>query len=151
MASVEIVLKEDVEKLGKMGQVLHVRRGFFRNYLLPKGLAWQATPERLAEVKRQERVKQRRVEKERSRANEFAGRLSGLRLVFHAKAGEEGKLFGSVTSLDIQQTLQAQGFSLDRRQIVLEEPIKVLGSHEVSIRIFQDVSAVVHVVVEPES
>lgn len=150
MATMKIVLREDIEKLGKVGQILDVRRGYFRNFLFPKGLAWKATPDKIQEMEKQLQARMRRMEKERAKATELAGRLEGLNLLFRAKAGEEGKLFGSVTSQDIQQALQAKGFELDRRQVALEEPIKTIGAHEATVRIFQDIAATVRVTVEPE-
>ena len=150
MATMKIILREDIEKLGKVGQVFDVRCGYFRNFLFPKGLAWKATPDKIQEIEKKLQARLRRVEKERARATELAGRIQGLELAFREKAGDEGKLFGSVTPQDIQQALLAKGFELDRRQVLLEEPIKTIGAHEATVRIFQDIAATVRIMVEPE-
>ncbi len=146
----KVVLTTDVAKLGRRGQVVSVADGYARNYLLPKGLALEATPVNLKKFEGEQEAARRRAEREAAEAEEASRRLEGFSLTVKAKAGEEGRLFGSVTAKDIAAGLKkVLGLDLDRKQIELEEPLKSLGSYSVSIRLGPKVSRSVVVVVEP--
>jgi large subunit ribosomal protein L9 len=129
----EVILQQDVENLGTIGDVVKVKPGYARNYLFPRGLALEADAKNLAVLEHRKRAlasKRAKVQK----ANEAeAGRLASLSIVVTARAGDEDKLFGSVTNLDIQRALAAQGFEIDRRKILLQGPIKALGEHSVTV------------------
>ena len=141
----EIILRQAVENLGKTGDVVKVKSGYARNYLLPHGLAYEATPGNLKRIQ-QERDRLEAAENERrTAAQTYAERLEQVSLTFSARVGEEGKLFGSVTNADIQAQLEAQGFHVERRQIDLHEPIKALGVYRVPIRLHADVRPEVRV------
>lgn len=145
----EVILKKDVKGTGKEGQIVKVSDGFARNKLIPGGLAVEATP---ANKKAFEREKARAAEKlaqERAEAEKFAAKLRGRGVVVKTKVGDNGKLFGSITSMDIAQAIQEQtGEEIDRRKINLEKPIKEVGTTEVEIKIFQDITAKVKVRIE---
>ena len=141
----EIILRQAVENLGKTGDVVKVKSGYARNYLLPHGLAYEATPGNLKRIQ-QERDRLEAAENERrTAAQTFAERLEQVSLTFSARVGEEGKLFGSVTAADIQQQLESQGYHIERRQIDLHEPIKALGVYRGPIRLHADVQPEVRV------
>jgi large subunit ribosomal protein L9 len=141
----EIILRQAVENLGSPGDVVKVKSGYARNYLLPHGLAYEATPGNLKRIQ-QERGRLNAAENERrSAAQTQAERLEQVSLTFSARVGEEGKLFGSVTPADIAQQLEAQGFHIEKRQIDLHEPIKALGVYRVPIRLHADVKPEVRV------
>lgn len=146
----EVILREDVPNLGTIGDIVRVKPGFARNYLLPRGLAVVADRRNLRVLEHQKRVMAERRERERRQAETQAQRLTALRLTMRARAGEEGRLFGSVTNIDVERALAAQGFTVDRRRIRLEEPIKVIGEHMVPVQLAVGVTAHVTVVVEPE-
>lgn len=145
----EVILKKDVKGTGKEGQIVKVSDGFARNKLIPGGLAVEATP---ANKKAFEREKARAAEKlaqERAEAEKFAAKLRGRGVVIKTKVGDNGKLFGSITSMDIAQAIFEQtGEELDRRKIILDKPIKETGTTEVEIKVFQDISAKVKVRIE---
>jgi len=147
----EVILREDVPDLGSVGDIVKVKPGFARNYLLPRGLAVVADKRNIRVLEHQKRVVADKRERDRKRAQGAAERLSNLRLIIKARAGEEGKLFGSVTNLDIERALAAQGFSVERRRIRLEEPIKSIGEHTVPIHLGVGVDAKVTVIVEAET
>jgi large subunit ribosomal protein L9 len=135
----EIILRQAVESLGKPGDVVKVKSGYARNFLLPRGLAYEATPGNLKRIQ-QERVRLEAAESERrGAAQSIAERLEQVSLTFSARVGEEGKLFGSVTSADIAQQLESQGFHVEKRQIDLHEPIKALGVYRIPVRLHADV------------
>jgi large subunit ribosomal protein L9 len=141
----EIILRQAVENLGAPGDVVQVKSGYARNYLLPHGLAYEATPGNLKRIQ-QERDRLEAAENERrGAASTIAERLEQVSLTFSARVGEEGKLFGSVTSADIQAQLEAQGFHIEKRQIDLHEPIKALGVYRVPVRLHADVKPEVRV------
>ena len=135
----ELILKDDVENLGSAGDVVDVKPGYARNYLLPQGLALRATEGNLKRMKEERRHKERAVEREREQAEELAAELEGRSITFHVQAGEEGKLFGSVTAQDIEDRLAEDGLTVDRRRIGLEEPIKELGVYNVAVELHPDV------------
>lgn len=135
----EIILRQAIEKLGNPGDIVKVSPGFARNYLLPRGLAYEATPGNRKRIE-QERQRLESAENDRrSAAQEMANRLDQVSLTFSARVGDEGKLFGSVTAGDIAQQLEAQGIHIERRQIDLHEPIKTLGVYRVPVRLHADV------------
>ncbi len=141
----EIILRQGIENLGKPGDVVSVRAGYARNFLLPRGLAYEATPGNLKRIA-QERTRLEAAENERREAARgIAGQLEQVSLTFSARVGEEGKLFGSVTAADIQQQLEAQGLHIERRQIDLHEPIKALGVYKVPVRLHADVKPEIRV------
>ncbi len=135
----QIILRQAIENLGKPGDVVTVRAGYARNFLLPRGLAYEATPGNLKRIA-QERSRLEAAENARREAAQgLAGQLEQVSLTFSARVGEEGKLFGSVTTADIQHQLEGQGFTIERRLIDLHEPIKALGVYKVPIRLHADV------------
>jgi large subunit ribosomal protein L9 len=144
----EVILREDVPHLGNIGDLVKVKPGFARNYLLPRGLAVVADKRNLGALEHERRVVAEKRERALSAAQSQVKKLSDLRLVVKARAGEEGKLFGSVTNLDVERALAAEGVSIDRRRIRLDEPIKQLGEYRVPVQLGVGVSAEVLVVVE---
>jgi len=147
----EVILKEDVVNLGSRGDVVKVADGYGRNYLLPRKLAMQATENNKAVVAQMKAASARRSASEKAQAEELVTKLEPVALTFTRKAGEQGHLFGSVTSSDIAAGLAAQGFEIDRRRIVLAEPLKSLGDFKVSIKLHREVTAQVKVTVEAEA
>jgi large subunit ribosomal protein L9 len=146
----KVILRQDYEPLGKIGAVLEVKDGYARNFLMPRGLIYPATPkfERMLEADR--RLHDKRKQHVAKGATELAERLTGVTVTAHRKAGEEGRLFGSVTSSDIAELLAEQGIELDRRKIILDEPIRLLGNYQVRVHLHEDVNAVLQVVVQKE-
>jgi large subunit ribosomal protein L9 len=143
----EVILKEDVQKLGQRGDVIKVAEGYGRNFLIPKKLAVEATKANKAVIDQMKAASVRRVAKDKADAEALAKQLEGVTLTFHRRAGEKDHLFGSVTSGDVADALQAKGFTIDRRKIQLDEPLKQLGEFNIPIRLFRDVTARVNVVV----
>jgi len=136
----EVILRQDVDKLGTRGQVVKVADGYARNYLLPKRLAVPATPANKKIIEQERQAHLRREAREKSEAEELARLLAGLSLTIARKAGEHDQLFGSVTAQDISDALAQQNFNIDRRKIQLEEPIKQLGEYQVPIRLHREVT-----------
>ena len=135
----EIILRQAVENLGKPGDVVTVKNGYARNYLLPRGFAYEATSGNLKRIA-QERDRLEAAESARvASATDLAKQLEEVQLTFSARVGEEGKLFGSVTSSDIAEQLNAQGFHIEKRLIDLHEPIKALGVYRVPVKLHADV------------
>ncbi len=147
----EVILREDVVDLGSVGDVVKVKPGFARNYLLPRGLAVVADKRNIRVLEHQKRLAADKRERARREAQTLADRVNSLRVVIKARAGEEGKLFGSVTNQDIEKALAEQGHMIERRRIRLEEPIKSIGEHVVPVHLAAGVSAKVTVVVEQEA
>lgn len=147
MAQVHLILREDVHRLGEAGDLVSVKPGYARNYLLPQGKARLATAGRVKEIEHQKRVINEKLAKELSDLEAVRSRMAGVVLEFTAQAGEEGKLFGSITSQQIGEQLAAKGFEIDRRKIALEEPIKSTGEHTVQVKLRREVAADVKVVV----
>jgi large subunit ribosomal protein L9 len=141
MKTVSVILRQDLDKLGDSGSVVAVRPGYARNYLLPRGLAYEATPANIRQLEEERRRAEQQARREYLEGGRRASQLEGLSLTFQAKAGEESKLFGSITSADIADRLAEQNldFDIDRRQIELEEPIKALGVYTVTVRLHPDV------------
>ena len=143
----EVILKEDVAKLGSRGDVVRVAEGYGRNYLLPKKLAIEATPANRAVIEQMKAAAVRRVVREKGDAEKLAELLAGVSLSFTRKSGEHDQLFGSVTSADIARELEHKSFNIDRRKIHLDEPLKHVGEFNVPIRLHKDVTAQVKVVI----
>ena len=141
----EIILRQSVENLGKPGDIVKVTPGYARNYLLPRGLAYEATPGHRKRIS-MEKARLEAAEGERIKAAQtLAERLESVQLTFSARVGDEEKLFGSVTTADIAQQLQAQGFDIEKKQIDLHEPIKTLGVYKIPIRLHAEVKPEVRV------
>jgi large subunit ribosomal protein L9 len=146
----EVILREDVEKLGSRGQVVKVAAGYARNFLIPKRLAVMATDSNKKIVEQERQAALRREAKEAADAAELAKLLAGVSLTFAQKAGENDQLFGSVTSSDIAARLEEQKFHIDRKKIVLHDPIKQLGEHTVTVKLHREVSVDIKVNVVKE-
>jgi len=146
----EVILREDIEKLGSRGQVVKVADGFARNFLLPRRLAVPATETNKKIVEQERQAALRREAKEKAAAEELAKMLSAVTLTTTQKAGESDQLFGSVTSKDIAEMLEKQGYSIDRKKILLEHPIKTLGEHKVTLKLHREVSVEIPVIVNKE-
>ncbi len=148
--TVKVILKKDVATLGDAGDVVDVKNGYANNYLIPQGIALRATKGTLKALET-ERVQQaKKIEQQRAAAREVADKVQQLNLKVSAKAGESGKLFGTVTSADIAEALNGEGVSVDRRKISLEAPIKELGNYEAQVKLFRDVTASLKITVEAE-
>ena len=144
----QVILKEDVQGSGKKGDLVKVSDGYAKNFLLKKGLAVKATPQALAEYKSQEAARAAREVKERAGAADLAKSIEGKTIKISAKAGESGKLFGSITSKEVAQELQAQlALDVDKRKISLETDIKSHGTYTAEIKLYQGISAKIYVVV----
>jgi large subunit ribosomal protein L9 len=135
----EVILRQSVEKLGQLGEVVKVSAGFARNYLIPRGIAVEATPGNKKRIEQQQQRLEAAENARREGASSVAERLEQVSLTFSARVGEEGKLFGSVTAADIVQQLESQGYHIEKRQVDLHEPIKALGVYRVPIRLHADV------------
>lgn len=146
----EVILKEDVTKLGHRGDIVKVAEGYGRNFLLPRKLAIEATPANRAVIEQMRSAALRRSAKEKGEAEELAKQFEGLAVQFTRKAGEKDHLFGSVTSADVADALAKKGFNVDRRKIQLDEPLKALGEFTVSVRLHRDVATSVKVTIEKE-
>ncbi|HVO80879.1 MAG TPA: 50S ribosomal protein L9 [Terriglobales bacterium] len=147
----EVILKEDVSKLGARGDVVKVTDGYGRNYLLPRKLAIEATPGNKAVIEQMKAAAVRRSAKEKSQAEELAKQFDGVSVSFQRRSGEHDQLFGSVTSSDIAEALARKGFDVDRRKIQLHEPLKTLGEFTVPIKLHKDVTTHFKVVIEKEA
>jgi large subunit ribosomal protein L9 len=148
--TMELMLREDIENLGRRGDVVHVKGGYGRNFLLPRKLAMAVTEGNKKVIEQEKAAAVKRDAHEQSDAQQLAGMLAQVTLSFPRKAGEAGVLFGSVTSHDIADELAKKGYEIDRRKIHLDEPIKQLGEIQVSIRLHRDVTASVQIQVVPE-
>lgn len=146
----EVILRQDIEKLGTRGQIVNVADGYARNYLLPRRLAVPATEANKKIIEQERLAHLRREAKEKADAEELARMLQGVKLTIRQKAGEHDQLFGSVTAMDIAEALAQQNFQVDRRKIQLEHPIKQLGEYKVPVRLHREVTAEVVVEVLPE-
>ena len=145
--TVQIVLQDDVEHLGRCGELVRVKPGYARNYLLPRGLAAVATRGSVAQIEHQQATALKRAAKLSAAATAHAAELSAVSVEISAQAGEGGKLFGSVGARDIAAALAAKGVEIDRKKIKLAEPIKELGDHEVEVKLAHGVSATIKVAV----
>ena len=145
----EVILREDVPHLGTIGDVVKVRAGYARNYLLPRGLATVADKRNVRALEHERRLVDEKRRRALSAAESVAKQLAAARVVITARAGEEGKLFGSVTNIDIERALAEQGLTVERRRIRLEEPIKTLGEHTVPVSVSVGVTGDLTVTVAP--
>lgn len=143
--NLQVVLQADVEKLGKSGELLKVRPGYARNYLVPRGLAVFATEGAVARVKHEKAVAVAKYEKSVKEAKALAEKLGSVTIKIARTAGEENKLFGTVTTKEIETAAKAQGIEIDRRKMSLAEPIKTLGTFEIPLKIMSEVSATLKV------
>jgi large subunit ribosomal protein L9 len=141
MKNVKVILRQDLPNLGDTGDLVTVKPGYARNYLFPRGLAFEATAANIRQLEEDRRREEQRAKRDYLEARRRASQLEGVSLTFHANAGEEGKLFGSITSSDIADRLAEQGldFQVDRRWIMLDEPVKSLGVYSVPVRLHADV------------
>ncbi|MBI4518200.1 MAG: 50S ribosomal protein L9 [Deltaproteobacteria bacterium] len=146
----EVILREEVPHLGVTGDVVKVKPGYARNYLLPRGLAIVADRRNVKALEHLKRVAGEKREREKRAAESVAQKITALRLVIKARAGEEGKLFGSVTNQDIEKALAAAGHAIERKRVRLTEPIKTLGEHSVAIHLAPGVDPHATIIVEPE-
>jgi large subunit ribosomal protein L9 len=140
MGHKQVLLREDIDNLGARGEIVRVKAGYARNYLLPRRLAVEATTNNVRQIEGERAALVKREATERSTADAQAGQLRSLTLKFERKVGEAGVLYGSVTSMDIAHALKEQGYEIDRRRIVLREPIKRFGNYEVPVRLHRDVT-----------
>ena len=147
----KVILTADFPHVGKVGQVIDVANGYGRNYLIPRGFAILATPSNERNLAQQQKARSAREAKNKAEAEALAGQLQALALSIAKKTGEGERLYGSVTSMDIADLIKARGISLDRRRIMLETPLKTLGTHKVPIRLHPDVVAEVEVAVTKEA
>jgi len=147
----EVILKEDVPKLGSRGEVVKVAEGYGRNYLLPRKLAIEATLANKAVIEQMKAAAVRRTAKEKTEAEALAKQFEGLSVSFHRKSGDNDQLFGSVTSSDIAEALEKKSFHIDRRKIQLHEPLKSLGEFDVPVKLHKDVTTHLKVVIEKEA
>lgn len=147
----KIILREDVPSLGKGGELVEVKPGYGRNYLLPRGLAVAANPRNVREIEHQKQVAAAKAAKVKASAEALAKRLADTPVSLKRKVGEQDKLYGSVTAMDIAEALGQRGLSIDRRSIDLAEPIKTVGEFEVPVKLHHEVAGKVKVKVEPEA
>ena len=147
----EVILKEDVAKLGSRGDVVKVAEGYGRNFLLPRKLAIEATAGNKAVIEQMKAAAVRRSAKEKSQAEDLAKQFDGVSVAFQRRSGEHDQLFGSVTSSDIAEALGKKGFDIDRRKIQLHEPLKTLGEFTVPLKLHKDVTTHFKVVIEKEA
>ena len=147
----EVILKEDVPKLGSRGDVVKVAEGYGRNFLLPKKLAIEATKANKSVIEQMKAAAVRRMQKDKADAEALASQLAGVTLSFQRRSGEHDQLFGSVTSSELAAALERKGFNIDRRKIQLDEPLKTLGEFKVPVRLFKDVTAQIKVEVQKEA
>ncbi|HEY2016697.1 MAG TPA: 50S ribosomal protein L9 [Bryobacteraceae bacterium] len=146
----EVILREDIDKVGSRGQVVKVAAGYARNFLLPKKLAVAATEANKKIVEQERQSHLRKEAKQKGEAEDLSKLLTGVSVTIAQKAGENDQLFGSVTSKDVGDALAAKNYTIDRRKIVMEEPIKQLGEYKIPIRLHKDVTAEITVVVVKE-
>ncbi len=137
----QVILREDIDKLGKIGDLVKVADGYARNFLVPGKKAIEATPDNVRAMDHAKKMVSDRLRKLKKEAAAEADQIKGLAITIKAKVGEEGKLFGSVTSMDIAEAAKAKGANIDKRKIVLEEPIKRLGDFTVTVKLHADVTA----------
>jgi large subunit ribosomal protein L9 len=147
---VEVILREDVQTLGRRGDVVKVAEGYGRNFLLPRGLAMAVNDSNKAMIEKERRAHLARLAKEKSEFEALAARIASLRFIAPRKVGENDALYGSVTSGDVAEFLKAKGIDIDKRKVQLEEPVKKLGEHEVGIKLHPEVTATLKLLVTKE-
>ena len=146
----ELILRDDVDKLGRRGDIVKVKDGYARNFLLPRGLGMPVTAANKAMVEKEKKAHEARLAKEKAEFESLAARIGGLRFVAPRKVGENEVLYGSVTAGDIAEFLKAKGIEIDKRKVQLDEPIKHLGEHEVKIKLHPEVLATIKLLVTKE-
>jgi large subunit ribosomal protein L9 len=146
----QIILQEDVEKLGTRGQLVDVAEGYARNFLLPRKLGLEATPGNMKRLEKMRAVFAKKEATEKDSAQKLAELLAGVSLTLVRKAGDNDQLFGSVTSGDISEALAAQGYTIEKRKITLTDPIKLVGEYEIPVKLHREVSASVKLAVKKE-
>ncbi len=144
----KVILQDDVKDLGKVGDLVNVSNGYARNFLFPRKLAMEATEKKVAEWKHLQQVAEAKKKKAQSKRKELIEKLSGVTLTFQVEAGETEKIFGSVTHFDVSNELEQQGFSVDKRDIVIAEQIKVLGQHKATVNLGEGLETEITLVVE---
>jgi large subunit ribosomal protein L9 len=147
----EVILKEDINKLGHQGDVVKVAEGYGRNYLIPRKLAIEATPGNKAVIEQMKAAAVRKSAKEKGSADALGQQLNGVVLEFTRKSGEHDQLFGSVTSSDIAKALEAKGFTIDRRKIELDVPLKTVGTFDVPVKLHREVTVTVKAIVKKDA
>ena len=147
----KVILREDVDNLGKGGEIIDVKPGYGRNFLLPRGLAVVANPKNVREVEHQKQIASAKAAKQKASAEAVAKRLADTPVVLKRKVGEQDKLYGSVTALDVAEALAARGLQIDRRSIDLADPIKTVGDFEVPVKLHREVVGKAKVKVEAEA
>lgn len=150
MATMAVLLREDVDNLGGRGEVVKVKAGYGRNYLLPRGLAVQATPSNVKQIEQQRKALLKKEATLKATAEQQSQLVSSVTLEFARKVGEHGILFGSVTSMDIAELLAAKGYEIDRKRIVLKDPIKEVGEYEVPVKLHREITTNLKVIVKSE-
>ncbi len=141
----KVILRKDITNLGNIGEIITVKDGYARNYLIPRGHAYYASPGAIKAIEQEKKLHLKRVAKEKSEAEVIASQIAEKQITIAMKVGEEGKLYGSVTSSMISEELALLGYSIDKRNILIEEPIKSLGVFDVKVKIYQDVFAIIKV------
>jgi large subunit ribosomal protein L9 len=144
----KVLLKQDVAKIGKKGQILDVKEGYARNFLIPGGLAVEASGGAMKQIEEEKRASDRHKAKEKEEAQDLAKKIEAVSILLKHKAGDEGRLFGSITSAEVAEALKQKNFNIDKKKIVLEEPIRLVGDYEVKIKLHPEVAAHLNVRVE---
>src|SRR6202789_1595310 len=144
----KVLLKQDVAKIGKKGQILDVKEGYARNFLIPGGLAVEASGGAMKQIEEEKRASDRHKAKEKEEAQDLAKKIEAVSILLKHKAGEEGRLFGSITSAEVAEALNQKRFAIDKKKIHLDEPIRLVGDYTVKIKIHPEVSADLSVKVE---
>lgn len=146
----KVILKENVASLGKIGDVIKVSEGYARNFLIPKGLAIEASTKNIKALQHEKKTIENRAAKQKAQAELLRDQLEGMACTVYRKEGEQGKLFGSVTAKDIEKALAENKIDVERKNVVLDEPIKSIGEHQVKIKIYPGITAEIKVVVKSE-
>ncbi len=147
----KVILKENVPSLGKEGQVVKVSDGYGRNFLIPKGVAVEASDKNIKVLDQEKKSVEKKVEREKEQAQQMQAQLQGMECIVYRKEGDQGKLFGSVTAKDIEKALSEQGVTVDRKNIVVPEPVKSVGNYPVKIKIYPGMAAEITVIVKGEA
>lgn len=145
----QIILRSDVESLGKVGDLVTVKPGYARNFLIPRGIAFAANKSNLARLDQERKTLQMRDLKDRRKAGDVYSQINGLKLLKAVQVGEEDRMFGAVTSSDIAELIKERGYEIDRRKIQLDEPIKHLGEYNIGVKLHRDITAIVTIDVVP--
>lgn len=141
----KVLLKHDVPKIGKKGELLEVKEGYARNFLIPNGLAIEATGGTMKQYEEGKKSEERRKAKEKEEAEALAAKIKGVTITLRHKAGDEGRLFGSITSAEIAEALKQKGIDVDKKHILMDDHIRLVGSHDVKIKLHSEVTASLHI------